>query len=39
MESQGHRANQAHSAAVGVDFLKTRVVALYYSLTDMAMRL
>jgi len=38
MEFQGHHTNQAHSMAGEADFLKTRVIALYYSLIDMAMR-
>jgi hypothetical protein len=37
MEFQGHRTNQAHSMAVEADFLKTGVIALYYSLIDMVM--
>jgi hypothetical protein len=38
MEFQGRHSNQAHSMAGEADFLKTRVIALYYLMTDMAMR-
>ncbi len=34
----GIHTNQAHSMAEEADFLKTRVIALYYALIDMATR-
>jgi hypothetical protein len=37
MEFQGRHAHQAHSVAGEADFLKTGVIALYYSLINMAM--
>jgi hypothetical protein len=37
MEFQGRHTNQTHSMAGEVDFLKTGVIALYYSLIGTAM--
>jgi hypothetical protein len=37
MEFQGRHTHQAHSMAGETDLFKTRVIALYYALIDMAM--